>query len=452
MSTSVNDAKSIPYSTDAEMAVLGGLMLDNRAFDNVCEHVGADDFYHGANKHIYEAIEVLASENAPFDVLTLCDRIKTKGQLDDVGGMGYLSHIADSSPSAANIIHHAKIVRERALLRGLILVGGDLQERAKNPDGDKPDVIRDEYEQKLFDLGGEQSEATGSTITDVMKGVLDDLQHRFENPDEMKGLSTGLTDLDADINGMEGGDLIIVAARPSMGKTSFAMNLVQAPMLDGKRCVVFSLEMPKKQLGERLAASIGSIELNKIRNPKLMEDGDWTKTIVAFNAIKDKQLKIDDSSGLSPTQMRSRCRRYARQMGGGIDLIMVDYLQLMQVPGIKNNRTEEISQISRSLKALAKEFDCPVIALSQLNRSLEQRPNKRPIMSDLRESGAIEQDADMILFIYRDEVYDEDSPDKGTAEIIRAKFRNGAIGTTRLSWIGKYTKFGNLAHGMDGGY
>lgn len=445
--SAANDSRlSIPFSSDAERAVLGALMLDNHAFDNVCEHVSADDFYHAANKHIYEAIEALAAENSPFDLLTMFDHIREKGHASDVGGPDYLSDVYDSCPSAANAVSYAKIVREKALLRGLIVVGGDLQERAKNPDGDKPDVIRDEYEQKLFDLGGGQGDNLGVMVTEALEEMLVDLDYRHKNPNETKGLSTGLTDLDSDINGFENSDLIILAARPSMGKTSLAMNLVQAPMLDGKNCVVFSLEMPKKQLMERLVSSVGTVELGRIRNPREMDDGDWSKVTAAFSMIKDKNLIIDDTSGLSPTQMRSRCRRYARQMGGGIDIIMVDYLQLMQASGC-GNRTEEISKISRSLKALAKEFDCPVIALSQLNRSLEQRPNKRPIMSDLRESGAIEQDADLIMFIYRDEVYDEDSPDKGTAEIIRAKHRNGEIGTTRLSWLGKYTKFGNLAHG-----
>jgi len=298
-------------------------------------------------------------------------------------------------------------------------------------------------------LGNGEKEGAGTLVTEALQSMLEDLDHRFNNPNDTKGLSTGLDSLDKDLNGLENGDLIIVAARPSMGKTSFAMQLTQAPMLAGKSTVVFSLEMPKQQLMERMVSNVGSVELARIKKPELMEDGDWPKVTTAFSMIKDKPMIIDDTSGLSPTQMRARCRRYARQLGGRIDLIMVDYLQLMQVPGIKNNRTEEISQISRSLKALAKEFDCPVIALSQLNRSLEQRPNKRPIMSDLRESGAIEQDADLILFIYRDEVYDEDSPDKGVAEIIRAKFRNGEIGTTKLAWIGKYTKFGDLAYGQE---
>ena len=439
------DDRVIPFSSDAEASVLGGLMLDNLAFDSVCEHVNAEDFYHAANRYIYDAIEQLAAENTPFDVLTLCDRLESKGHLNDAGGLDYLSNLIESCPSAVNAVSYAKIVKEKALFRSLILLGGDLQETAKRPDGAKPAAIRDEYEQKLFDLGGESKTETGATITETMQLMLEDMDHSFNNPDEKRGMGTGLTDLDRDWGGGEPGDLVIVAARPSMGKTSFAMNMVQGPVLDDKRCVVFSMEMPKKQLSERLTASVGSVELQKIRDPKTMDESDWPKVTAAFSMIKDKPLIIDDTPGLSPTQMRSRCRRYARQLGGGIDLIMVDYLQLMQVPG-KANRTEEISEISRRLKALAKEFDCPVIALSQLNRQLEQRPNKRPIMSDLRESGAIEQDADVILFIYRDEVYDEDSPDKGKAEIIRAKFRNGEIGTTYLSWQGKYTRFGNLAH------
>lgn len=443
----VNDQPlGVPYSGEAEVSVLGALMLDNQCWDSVCEHVAAEDFYFVAHRYMFLAIEQLAAENSPFDVFIVSDRLKVNGHLDDCGGMGFVSDVVERCPSAVNAISYAKIVREKATLRGLIVVGGDLQEQAKNPDGAKPDEIRDEYEQRLFDLGNGEKEGQGATVTDALQEMLVDLEHRHQNPNETKGLSTGLTKLDEDLNGLENGDLIIVAARPSMGKTSFAMQLTQAPMLNNKRCVVFSLEMPKKQLMERMVANLGSVELGRLRNPAEMDEADWPKVTTAFSMIKDKPMIIDDTSGLSPTQMRARCRRYARKLGGGIDLIMVDYLQLMQVPGIKNNRTEEISQISRSLKALAKEFDCPVIALSQLNRSLEQRPNKRPIMSDLRESGAIEQDADLILFIYRDEVYDEDSPDKGIAEIIRAKFRNGEIGTTYLAWLGKFTKFGNLAH------
>ncbi len=443
--TAVNDFK-IPCAPDAEKSVLGGLMMDNQTYDEVCESVCADDFFNGHHKRIYECIEGLAKQNQPFDTLTLGDALGNRDQLAEIGGLEYLAHLSDSCPSAINTGAYAKIVHEKSLQRGLLAMGNDMIEAVKTP-GDKTAAdISEEFEQQLYQLGEGTEENMGRTITEGLMSTLDNIQYRFDNPDASKGLSSGFKDLDEDIKGFEPADLVIIAGRPSMGKTSFAMNLVKAPVLDGKKVVVFSLEMPEQQINERLLSSVGKLELSHIRETKLMDDLDWSKLTTAFGMLKDKDLIIDDTAGLSPTQMRARTRRYARQMGG-IDMIMVDYIQLMHVPGIKNNRTEEISQISRSLKALAKEFNCPVLALSQLNRQLEQRPNKRPVMSDLRESGAIEQDADLIMFIYRDEVYDENSPEKGIAEIIRAKHRNGEIGTTRLAWLGKYTSFGDLAPG-----
>ncbi len=444
--TAVNDF-NIPCAPEAEAGVLGGLMLDNQAYDVVCESVSADDFFNGHHKRIYQCIEFLAKNNQPFDTLTLGDALGNRDQLAEIGGLEYLAFLSESCPSAVNAGGYAKIVREKALARGLLTMGNDMIEAVKSP-GDKSAAdISEEFEQKLYQMGEGTEEKMGRTVTEGLVAMLENLDYRFNNPDETKGISSGFKDLDSDINGFEPADLVIIAGRPSMGKTSFAMNLVKAPVLEGKKVVVFSLEMPEQQLQERLVSSVGRIELSHLRDPKLMDDGDWAKVSAAFSMLKDKDLIIDDTAGLSPTQMRARTRRYARQMGG-VDMIMVDYLQLMQIPGSKgDNRTNEISTISRSLKALAKEFDCPVLALSQLNRALEQRPNKRPVMSDLRESGAIEQDADLIMFIYRDEVYDENSPDKGIAEIIRAKHRNGEIGTTRLAWLGKYTSFGDLAPG-----
>ncbi len=440
------DDTVIPQALSAECSVLGGLMLDNNAFDNVCEVVSAADFMRAAHGQIYKCIEELARQNQPFDVLTLSEVLSSKALLDEMGGVQYLSDSVEHCPSAANVVAYGQLVHEKALQRGLIGLGKDLQVAAKAPGEKSATQVGDEFEQKLYALGSSNEKKTGVTLNEALKNALASLEHRFNNPGVNLGISTGFTDLDTDISGLNPSDLIIIAARPSMGKTSFAMNLVSAAGLAKKKVVVFSLEMSEQQLTERLIASIGGVSLAKIKDPSKLEDSDWAKVTAAYTMLNDLDIIIDDSAGLSPTQVRARCRLYARQMGG-LDMVMVDYLGLMQVPSIKNNRTEEVSVISRSLKALAKEFDCPVLALSQLNREVEKRPDKRPTMADLRDSGAIEQDADLIMFIYRDEVYNEDSPQKGIAEIIRAKHRNGEIGTTRLAWIGKFTKFGNLAPG-----
>ncbi|MFE8072709.1 replicative DNA helicase [Marinobacteraceae bacterium S3BR75-40.1] len=441
-----------PHSIEAEQAILGGLMLDNSKWDLVSETVGANDFYRHEHRLIFAAIERLAGEGDPLDVVTLSEWLERAGDLADAGGIDYLSQLAEQAPGAANIRAYAEIVQERSVLRRLISASGDIADSAFNPQGRTSSEILDEAERSVFQIAEARSkEGSGpQSINPILTKALTRIEELFESGDSITGLTTGFKDLDGMTSGMQPSDLIIVAGRPSMGKTTFAMNLVENALLGtGKPVLVFSMEMPADAIVMRMLSSIGRIDQTRIRSGNLEED-DWPRLTSAVSLLKDKPLFVDDTPALSPTEMRSRARRVARE-AGGVGMIMVDYLQLMRVPGNSEGRTAEISEISRSLKGLAKELGCPVVALSQLNRSLEQRPNKRPVNSDLRESGAIEQDADLIVFIYRDEVYNEDSADKGIAEIIIGKQRNGPIGTVRLAFLGKYTKFEDLAHGDYGG-
>lgn len=438
-----------PHSVEAEQAVLGGLMLDNGKWDLVAEIVTAEDFYRNEHREIFGAIERLAGDGHPLDVVTLAEYLERNAVLAQVGGLAYLGELAEQTPSAANIRAYADIVRERSVLRKLISVSGGIADSAFNPQGRTSSELLDEAERQVFQIAESRvKEGSGpQKIAPVIAKALSRIEELFESDGSITGVTTGFRDLDDRTSGMQPSDLVIVAGRPSMGKTTFAMNLVENALLMGNVPVlVFSMEMPADSIVMRMLSSIGRIDQTRVRSGKL-QDEDWPRLTSAVSLLKDKPLFIDDTAALSPTEVRSRARRVARECGGKLGLIMVDYLQLMRVPGNKEGRTAEISEISRSLKGLAKELNCPVIALSQLNRSLEQRPNKRPVNSDLRESGAIEQDADVIMFIYRDEVYNEDSPDKGIAEIIIGKQRNGPIGTVRLAFMGKYTKFEDLAHG-----
>ncbi|WP_369602768.1 replicative DNA helicase [Hahella sp. SMD15-11] len=435
-----------PHSNEAEQSVLGGLMLDNSTWDHVSDLITSQDFYRVEHRLIFEAISRLANESQPLDAITVSQELERRGELEKAGGLAYLSELARNTPSAANIRAYADIVRERAVLRRLITAANEIQEQAYNPAGLKSEEILDEAERKVFQIAEDRPNQGGpEKVAPVLVKTLEKIQQLYEQEASITGVTTGFKDLDDMTAGMQPSDLIIVAGRPSMGKTTFAMNLVEnALMKTGLPTLVFSMEMPADSIVMRMLSSLGRIDQTKVRTGKL-DDEDWPRLTSAINLLKDKPLYIDDTPALSPTEMRSRARRVAREHGGKLGLIMVDYLQLMRVPGNNEGRTAEISEISRSLKALAKELDCPVVALSQLNRSLEQRPNKRPVNSDLRESGAIEQDADVIIFIYRDEVYHEDSPDKGIAEIIIGKQRNGPIGTVRLAFQGRYTRFEDLA-------
>lgn len=435
-----------PHSIEAEQSVLGGLMLDNNAWDTVAETVVEDNFYRHDHRLVFRTMTKLMNNGQPLDVVTLSEELDRIGELDNAGGLEYLVDLARNTPSASNIRAYGEIVRDRALLRKMIGAANEIAESAFNPEGRASDEILNEAEAKIFQIAEDRPTEGGPLdINPLLKKAVDRIDYLFNNDSDMTGVTTGFDDLDGKTAGLQPSDLIIVAARPSMGKTTFAMNLVEnALMATNRPVLVFSLEMPADQLVTRMLSSLGRIDQTRIRTGKL-EDEDWPKLTTAVNIMRDKPLFIDDTAGISPNEMRTRARRIVREHGD-IAMIMVDYLQLMRIKtGNIEGRTAEISEISRSLKALAKELECPVVALSQLNRSLEQRPNKRPVNSDLRESGAIEQDADVIMFIYRDEVYNEDSPDKGVAEIIIGKQRNGPIGTSRLAFIGKYTKFENLA-------
>ncbi|MDT8398547.1 MAG: replicative DNA helicase [Pseudomonadales bacterium] len=433
-----------PHSIDAEQAVLGALMLDNRAWDSVMETILAEDFYRREHSLIFQAMHEQAARNSPIDVVTLAEVLDNANNLTNAGGLDYLGELANNTPSSANILAYANIIRERSILRKLIAVANDIANSGFNPDGRDSATLLDIAEQQVFNIADERPRDGGpQALNPLLKTALDKIDLLFSTKGSITGLSTGYKDLDDMTSGLQRSDLIIVAGRPSMGKTSFAMNMVENAIIHGNKPVlVFSLEMPADSLIIRMLSSLGRIDQSRMRNGKLEED-DWPKLTVAMNKLKDRPLFIDDTPGLSPMEMRSRARRVMREQGE-LGMIMVDYLQLMQVKGSSENRTGEISEISRALKTMAREFNCPLVALSQLNRSLEQRPNKRPVMSDLRESGAIEQDADVIMFIYRDEVYHEDSEHKGIAEIIFAKQRNGPIGTRNLSFIDKYTRFENF--------
>ena len=433
-----------PHSIEAEQSVLGGLMLENRAWDKVADVVQEHDFYRQDHRLIFRSIAVLANENEPLDIITLSEWLKDRNELENAGGLAYLGTLAKDTPSAANIKAYADIVREKSVLRQLISIGSEIADEAFNS-GERPSrELLDEAERKVFEIaeqGNRQQDFKG--IKDLLKTTLDQIHELSKSDDTITGASTGYNELDDMTSGLQKGDLIIVAGRPSMGKTTFAMNLAEFIAVNDKKPVaIFSMEMPAEQLILRMFASMGRVPLNDIRTGKIREE-DWPRIGMAVKTFGESKLFIDDTAALSPTEVRAKCRRLAREHGQ-LGLVVLDYIQLMQITGKADNRASEISEISRSLKALAKEMECPVIALSQLNRSLEQRPNKRPIMSDLRESGAIEQDADVIMFIYRDEVYNEDTPDKGMAEIIIGKQRNGAIGKVRLTFTGKFTRFDNF--------
>jgi replicative DNA helicase len=422
-------------------------MLDNQTWDTIADKVIEKDFYRRSHQLIFKKIEELAEKQIPFDVITLSDALKAIGELDNVGGLAYLIMLAKDTPSAANIAAYANIVRDRSVLRQLIHIGTEISDSAFNTEGRDTAELLENAEREVFQIAEQRQRGQAGgfiSIKSLLAKAVDKIETLFEQEGAITGASTGFTDLDDITSGLQPADLIIVAGRPSMGKTTIAMNMAENIALKGDKPVaVFSMEMPGDSLAMRMMSSLGRIDQNKVRTGKL-EDDDWPRLTSAINLLAGTQLFIDDSPALSPSEVRARARRLAREHGQ-LGLIVVDYLQLMQSPGSGENRVQQISDISRGLKALAKELNVPVVALSQLNRNLEQRPNKRPVMSDLRDSGAIEQDADLILFVYRDEVYNEDSPDKGIAEIIIGKQRNGPLGTVRLTFLGQYTRFENFS-------
>jgi replicative DNA helicase len=434
-----------PHSIEAEQAVLGGLMLDNSAWDRIADRVSEGDFYRRDHALIFRAICDLAESDHPYDAVTLSEWLESRGELDNIGGLAYLGMLAKDTPTAANIQAYGDIVRERAILRDLIRVGTDMAAAAYHTEGRTTKELLDVAEQRVFEIAerGSRTREGFDNIKELLSRAVDRINVLFEREEAVTGIATGFADFDEKTSGLQASDLIIIAGRPSMGKTSFAMNIVEHAVIKDKRSVaVFSMEMPGEQLAMRMMSSLGRIDQHRVRTGRL-DDADWPRLTSAVVMLSEAKLFIDDTPALTPTELRARARRLKREHG--LDMLVIDYLQLMQIPGNKENRATEISEISRSLKALAKELHVPVVALSQLNRSLEQRTDRRPVMSDLRESGAIEQDADLITFIYRDEVYNEDSPDKGKAEIIIGKQRNGPIGTVMLTFLGQYTRFENFA-------
>ena len=434
-----------PYSQEGEQAVLGGLMISEEAWDPVSERVSEADFYRKEHRLIFRVMAQLAEEDKPRDLVTVSQALQHLGQLESTGGVAYLSELSRNTPSAANIEAYADIVRERSILRQLIEISNRVAGKAFNPKGASSSEILDHAESSIFEIAEQQKKGSGPQgIRDVLARTVEKIEELYKNKSAVTGVSTGFDELDKMTSGLQAADMVIVAARPSMGKTTFAMNLCESIALKSNQPVlVFSMEMPADSIVMRMLSSLGRINQKNLRSGQLQQD-DWARITSAMQMLSQQKMFIDDTPALSPLEVRARARRVARECGGQLGAIMVDYLQLMQVPG-SENRVNEISEISRSLKGLAKEMNCPVIALSQLNRSLEQRPNKRPVMSDLRESGAIEQDADVIMFLYRDEVYNQDTQEKGIAEVIIGKQRNGPIGTVRLAFQGQFTRFDDLA-------
>jgi len=438
-----------PHSIDAEQSVLGGLLIDNGAFDKVGDVVTEGDFYRDDHRRIFRHISRLIEKSKPADVVTVDEAIRTSEDKDKTGGMTYLAALAGNTPSAHNVRRYAEIVRECAILRKLIEVSTEIADGALNRRGREVGQLLDEAESKIFQI----AEAGARTrqgfmeiqplLTQVMERI--DLLYHKDNPSDITGIPTGYRDLDRETSGLQPGDLIIIAGRPSMGKTALALNMAEHVAVENKLPVaVFSMEMSGAQLAMRMLGSIGRLDQHKLRTGRLSDD-DWNRLTNAVGKLHDAPILVDESGALNALELRARARRLHRQYGA-LGLIVVDYLQLMQATSEGENRATEISEISRSLKALAKELKVPVVALSQLSRAVEQRTGpKRPIMSDLRESGAIEQDADLILAIYREEVYTPDTPEKGMAEIIILKQRNGPIGTVKLTFLGEYTRFENYA-------
>ena len=443
-----------PHSAEAEQSVLGGLLLDNHAWEKIADLIGEGDFYRYDHRLIWRAIAKLIDGGRPADVITVSERLESTNELSEVGGLAYLATLAQNTPSAANIRRYGEIVRERSVMRQLVTVGTEIVESAFHPMGRDAAQLLDEAEGKVFKIAEStaKSEQGFLAMPEILAEVTDkiDLLYSRDNPDEVTGVPTGFIDLDEKTSGLQPGDLIIVAGRPSMGKTAFSMNLAENVAIHtGLPVAVFSMEMPAAQLATRMLGSVGRLDQHKLRTARFNDD-DWDRFGKAVGVLAETKIHIDETPGLTALELRARTRRLARQYGGKLGLVVIDYLQLMSgsAHATQQNRTAEISEISRSLKSLARELSVPVIALSQLNRSVEQRPNKRPMMSDLRESGAIEQDADLIIFMYRDEYYNPDSPDKGLAEVIIGKHRNGPTGIVRLTFMGQFSRFENAAPGQ----
>ncbi len=439
-----------PHSIEGESSVLGGLLLDNSAWDRVGDLLTDGDFYRYEHRLIYSAIGMLINATKPADVITVFEQLQSQGRADEVGGLGYLNSLAQFVPSASNIRRYAEIVRDRSILRKLVSASDEIATNAFNPNGRAVSDIVDESEQKIFKIGeaGKRNNQGFQAMDSLVVKLLDRVTEMAENPNDVTGVPTGFYDLDRMTSGLQAGDLIVLAARPSMGKTALAINIAEHVALnEGLPVAVFSMEMGASQLAVRIVGSIGRIDQGHLRTGRLTDD-EWPRLSEAIEKLRTISLHIDESAGLTSSELRANARRLSRQCGQ-LGLIVVDYLQLMSgTSSDGENRATELGEISRGLKMLARELKCPVIALSQLNRSVEQRPDKRPMMSDLRESGAIEQDADIIMFIYRDEYYSKDAcKEPGVAEIIIAKQRNGPTGMVKLAFLRQITKFESLASG-----
>ena len=446
---SIKSIENTEQVRELERAILGGLMLETERYDAVSEIIEFTDFEGQDHQNIFQSMGELVNSNKPLDPLTVSDRLDSKNLLTRVGGKNYLIDLASTSPSAANLEAYAGMIRQKSISRRLLKINSEISELIINPQGKDAAELLDEAETKIFSLNDEASRTSTSIqkLDELIPQSIERMNEIAKNGSSLLGASTGYKDLDGKLQGLQNGDLIIVAARPSMGKTALAMNIVENFILNKEipgGVLVFSLEMPAESLTTRLLASNAKIDQQKVRSAS-MNQTDLKKFMESSSKLKDLPLYIDDSSMLSPMELRARARRIVRQEPKGLSLIVVDYLQLMQLPASQENRVNQISEISRSLKMLAKELNVPVIALSQLNRAVEQRPNKRPIMADLRDSGAIEQDADVILFIYRDEVYNEDSEEGNKAEIIIGKQRNGPIGKINLTFLKEFTRFEDFA-------
>ena len=437
-----------PHSVEAEQSLLGGLLIDNTVWERVGDGGNEADFYRDDHRRIFRQIARLIELGKPADVVTVYEALEKNGEAEHVGGLAYLGEIANSTPSAANVRRYGEIIRERAILRKLVSVGDQIAASALTPSGKDAKTLLDEAEAKVFEIAeaGARTVSGFVPIQPILGQVVDRIQELYDrdSPAGITGVPTGLTDLDEKTSGLQPSDMIVLAARPGMGKTSLALNIAENVAVEaGLPVAVFSMEMPGTQLATRFLSSVGRIDQHKIRTGKLTDE-EWQRLTYALGKLHEAPIFIDETPGLNPTDLRARCRRLHRQCGR-LGLIVIDYLQLMTSLKESDNRSAELSEISRSVKSLAKELHVPIIALSQLNRSLEQRPNKRPVASDLRESGAIEQDADIIMFIYRDEIYNPDSPDKGMAELIISKHRNGSTGTIRMTFLGEFTRFENYA-------
>ena len=449
--TEVRNIALPPHSIEAEQSLLGGLMLENNAYDRIADILAEDDFYRHEHKLIYRAISALINENRPADIITVQEALERNDQLDHAGGFDYLLTLAQSTPSAANIRRYAEIVRERSIIRQLAEIGTEIARNAYNPQGKSAEQLLDEAENQVFQIAESTTKSKQGFLEmpDLLQQNIEriDMLYQRDNPDEVTGIATGFTDLDRMTSGLQAGDLVIVAGRPSMGKTAFAINIAEHVAISGKRPVaVFSMEMGGTQLVMRMLSSVGRLDQSVLKNGSL-KDEHWERLNEAVAKLTDAPIFIDETAGLSALELRARARRLARRFNNQLGLIVIDYLQLMSGSGRNDNRASELGEISRSLKALAKELQVPVIALSQLSRTVEQRTDKRPMMSDLRESGAIEQDADLIMFMFRDEYYTkEQSQFKGLAECIIGKHRNGPTGRVFLTFMGQFTRFENAAY------